>query len=112
MDEWWHIANLVELRKQGIEIRPIRGGVHVKDLPDGRCVDVLRMGYNHRLVRTTSPDHVLYDRGWCYAGTGVETYLLAVGQALTWDGGDATEPEGWVKRALSFPGHPIAWREG
>lgn len=93
--------------QHGVELTPIEGGYHVKDLPDGKCVDVLRMIFNWRVVRTNlkldDGTHASLDRGWCYQGTGLESFLRAVGEALAWDGADDTEPEGWVKRAIPLP---------
>lgn len=81
-------------------LTPIDGGWHVKDLPDGRCVDVLTMIYNYRLVRSDR-DHSSYDRGWCYQGTGPATLLTTITAALAWDGADNTQPGGgWIKRAI------------
>lgn len=83
-----------------IPLRQIQGGYHVKDLPDGRCVDVMIMLWNWRVVRSDQ-GHMGMDRGWCYEGTGPATFQRAVVQALTWDGADDTEPEGWIKRVAS-----------
>jgi hypothetical protein len=87
-------------------LTPIAGGFHVKDLPNGMCVDVMRMLVNWRVVRTDvrlhNGLHLSIDRGWCYEGTGFETFVLAVGEALAWDGADDTEPQGWSKRAIPF----------
>lgn len=81
-------------------LTPIDGGWHVKDLPNGRCVDVLPMIYNYRVVRSDQ-HHTGYDRGWCYQGTGPATLLTATTAALAWDGADNTEPGGnWIKRAI------------
>ena len=88
-----------------VQLTPIEGGFHVKDLPDGRCVDVMHMIFNWRLIRTDLRDedgtHLSLDRGWCYQGAGPQTLLTAVTAALAWDGGDDTEPGGgWIKRAI------------
>ena len=83
---------------------PIEGGFHVKDLPDGMCVDVMKMIFNWRIVRSfgrsDAGEHMYMDRGWCYQGTGPETLLKVLLEALLWDGADNTEPGGgWIKRA-------------
>lgn len=36
-------------------------------------------------------------RYWCYAGRGQSTFVAAVLAAAAWDGGNDTEPVGWVK---------------
>lgn len=88
----------------GVTLTPLEGGYHVKALPDGLCVDVMRMIFNWRIVRSDDQHHIGYDRGWCYRGTGTSTLRLAVSQALAWDGADDTEPEGWIKRLIDVPG--------
>lgn len=32
----------IAMQQHGAVLEPIDGGYHVKDLPDGRCVDVLQ----------------------------------------------------------------------
>lgn len=96
-----------------LEPLPIDGGYCVKRLDDDRCVDVLRMAYNWRLVvtsrRADGSDHGYcgYLAGWCYYGHGhnqngtartmASAYLAAVAAATAWDG--AGEPAGYQKRA-------------
>lgn len=92
----------------GVEVTPRWGGLHVKDLEDGLCVDVLRMIFTWRIVRSCYVEgsvdgHGGQDRAWDYAGTGLDTVRLAVRQALAWDGADKTEPEGWIKRVIDLP---------
>jgi hypothetical protein len=92
-------------RGKSVTVSGIDGGFHVKDLPSGGCVDVLRMIYNWRVVRSqrhpTTGEHMFMDRGWCYQGTGLKTLLTAVFAADEWDGADSTEPGyGWIKRVL------------
>lgn len=84
----------------------IRGGYHVKTLPDGRCVDVLKMLYNWRLV-VSEPTHRFVASGWCYFGHGEDSegrvrtmdsaMLAAMLAAKAWDG--RGEPPGYDKRA-------------
>lgn len=93
---------------RGHDITPVRSGFHVKDLEPfrpgvPRCVHVMKMLVNHRIIRTIGEcdsTSSSYDRGWCYEGTGFDTLMLATSMALAWDGGDDSEPSGWIKRAL------------
>ncbi len=64
-------------------------------------IDVVPMIYNWRLCRTPKDRPMTYDRGWCYRGTGLSTFLKAIGEAMAWDGADDTEPAGWIKNALT-----------
>lgn len=93
---------------------PIRGGWHVKDLPDGTCVDVMQQFYSWRLVvREFMPDednHVRgnYEHGWCYFGHGRDidgnvrnmsvAFHAAMAAALVWDGQGT--PPGFDKEAF------------
>lgn len=87
-------------------LTPITGGWHVKDLDNGKCVDVLEMAYNYRLL-LSSRDHMTYDHGWCFFGFGVDAngnprtmdlaLLAAVAAALIWDG--TGSPQGYDKQA-------------
>lgn len=83
----------------------IRGGYHVKDLPGGRCMDVMQQLYNWRLViSNTSFDHGAtsgYLHGWCYFGHGTDAQgnprdmsmalHRALSAAMVWDG-EGTPP--------------------
>lgn len=85
----------------------IDGGWHIKDFGDGRCVDVMKMLFNYRIV-TSSPGHEWNEHGWCYFGHGVDengaprTMMTALVRAFlaagAWDG--AGEPPGHDKRAF------------
>lgn len=90
----------------------IDGGYHIKDRDDGRyCIDVIKMMYNWRIVRTVkdgAPDHMFIDSGWCMFGHGVDSSgnertmetakRKAIMIALVWDGyGD---PPLFDKKAL------------
>lgn len=92
------------------DVRPIHGGFHVKDLPDGRCIDVMQQLYNWRLVIGPS-DHdpyACYEHGWCYFGHGRDidgnmrnmntAYHSAMVAALIWDGQGT--PPGYDKEAF------------
>ena len=85
-------------------MREIDGGYHIKDLPDGRCIDVMKMFFNWRIVRSTGHE-TGYDMGFCYfATTGGRSWLsslvTAVQAAQEWSGEDGTEPKHYDKRAL------------
>jgi hypothetical protein len=80
------------------ELTPIMGGYHVKDLPDGRCVDVMQMMYNWRLVVSLPfpSSHVQIEHAWCYFGHGLDAeghprsmelaFLAAIAAARVFDG--------------------------
>lgn len=85
----------------------IDGGWHIKELGDGRCVDVMKMLYNYRIV--TSPlGHAWNEHGWCYFGHGVDssgtprTMATAMAAAFlaaaVWDGDG--DPPGHHKKAF------------
>jgi hypothetical protein len=86
---------------------PIQGGYHVKDLPDGRCIDVMQQLYNWRLVLST-PEHRICEHGWCYFGHGRDidgrernmstAFLSAMAAAQVWDGQGT--PPGFDKEAF------------
>jgi hypothetical protein len=90
------------------DLQPIRGGYHVKTLVDGRCIDVMQMLYNWRLVISSSPKHMTIDHGWCYFGHGSDSegrprnmstaFSAALMAALVWDGRGA--PPGFDKEAF------------
>lgn len=85
----------------------IDGGWHVKDLGGGRCVDVMQMLFNYRVV-VSLHGHVWMEHGWCYFGHGVDaagaprsmaTALAAAFlAAAAWDGAGA--PPGHDKQAF------------
>lgn len=77
------------------------GGYCVKRLDDERCVDLMRMLLNWRIVVTYRPDdprwpHEFMEHGWCYFGHGVDeqghprtmpaAYLRALAAIELWDG--------------------------
>lgn len=87
------------------EITAIDGGFRVKEA-GAHQIDVLRMIWSWRIVRTPKASPETYDRHWCYAGTSWVTLVTAVQAALEWDGADGTEPAGWNKN-----GQTGEWRE-
>lgn len=77
----------------------IDGGYRVKTSRDGRhYIDVMSMLYNWRVVTTPVRTPMVYDRGWCYFGTGPASFRNAVMAALVWSGSDLSEPAGYDKR--------------
>lgn len=86
---------------------PIDGGWHIKDLGGGRCVDVMKMLFNYRIV-TSGNGHVFAEHGWCYFGHGVDDHgklrtmqtalLAAVLAAAAWNG--VGSPDGYDKQAF------------
>jgi hypothetical protein len=82
-----------------IELTPILGGYRVKET-ETDYIDVVRMLFNWRLVRTPKDRPMTYDRGWCYQGNGPQALFVAVLAAYEWDGGDETEPIGYLKRIV------------
>lgn len=86
---------------------PIDGGWHIKHLGDGRCVDVMKMLYNYRIV-TSCPGHQWNEHGWCYFGHGVDSNgtprtmatakAAAFLAAAAWDGDG--DPPGHDKQAF------------
>lgn len=85
---------------------PIDGGWHIKDLGGGRCVDVMKMLFNYRIV-TSGNGHVFAEHGWCYFGHGVDdgklrtmqtALVAAVLAAAAWNG--VGSPDGYDKQAF------------
>ena len=62
-------------------------------------VEVWRMLVNWRIVTTPVDAPGWPVRGWCYRGTGPQTFAAAIIAAYAWDGSDDTEPPGYFKRA-------------
>lgn len=87
------------------KLQVMDGAFRVKETPT-HWVDVVPMLYNYRVARTPKSSPMTYDRGWCYAGTGIDSFTAAVLAAHAWDGGDDTEPEGWNKNLQTHE-----WRE-
>jgi hypothetical protein len=89
------------------DMQPIRGGFHIKTLPDGHCIDVLEQLYNWRIVLGT-PEHRVYEHGWCYFGFGEDSegrprtkatsFSAAMTAALAWNGRGT--PPGYDKEAF------------
>lgn len=95
-------------RQQGIYLKPLREGFHVKTLGTKRCVHVLLV-----LDQWTITDHQARctskvfkaERYWMYQGKGLEVFLLAVGQALKWTGTGEAIPKKW---SISYTGETKA----
>ncbi len=93
------------------DLKPIRGGFHFGHRDDGRCVHIMRMLYNWRIVVVALPDECEdggYLHGWCYFGHGVNdsgeprdmqtAMVAALLAARVWDGyGD---PPGFDEKAF------------
>lgn len=81
---------------------PLELASRVSPRPDGTAwrvletedsfIEVMPMLFNDRLVVVPKVSPRTYGRFWCYPKGG--SALLA---ALAWDGGDDTEPVGWIK---------------
>lgn len=92
-------VDLVELLDNADYLTPIDGGYRVKLSDDGRHhIDLLRMLFNWRVVATPVAHPDCYDRGWCYFGTGDQSFRKALLAALVWDGADDTAPAGYDKQ--------------
>lgn len=81
--------------------KPIHRGWCVKDLGDGRCIDVRVMLVNYRLMtsfQNETGDHDRYFPGeaFCYFGRTPETAIRAITAGFLWNG--TGEPEGYDKR--------------
>ena len=53
------------------------GGWRVKET-DTHWIDVIPMIYNWRVTTTPKSCPMVYDRGWCYQGTGPAAFAAAV----------------------------------
>jgi len=91
------------LNGQEHTLKPLRDGWCVKRVSNIACVDVVRMLYNWRLIRSPrrpGQPHGFIERAWCYEGLELETLMRTLGQAFAWDGTDDNPPTGWIKQAL------------
>jgi hypothetical protein len=62
-------------------------------------IEILGMLFNFRIVTTPKRSPSIWDRGWCYQGNGVSSWLTVCLAATVWDGSAGTEPAGYFKRA-------------
>lgn len=85
-------------QRLGIKLTVIDGGYRIKET-ETHYIDVMRMLFNWRITTTPKDFPFVYDRGWCYQGTGIIGFLPAALAAIAWDGSDDTEPAGYFKRA-------------
>ena len=81
-----------------LEITP--DGYKVKETED-HIIMVVPMIFNWRVTRSPKDMPGMYDRAWCYYGTGLKTFMKAVLAAKTWNGADDTAPAGWDKNAIT-----------
>ena len=100
----------LEQARGGDAMQPIYGGWHVKNLLDGRCIDVMQQLYNWRLVIGPAghDPYACYEHGWCYFGHGRDidgrernmstAFHAAMAAALVWDGQGT--PPGYDKEAF------------
>ncbi len=56
-------------------------------------IDVIRMGFNWRMVTTYKDSDWQYERGWCYQ----EPLVVIILRCATFDPDIGEEPAGWVK---------------
>jgi hypothetical protein len=99
------LSDLGLILAAGGELTPVDGGYRVKETAT-HFIEVYLQIYNWRLVTTPKSDPLCWSRGWCYAGTGVQSFTAAVMAAKAWDGSAGTEPEGWNKNLQTGE-----WRE-
>lgn len=88
----------------GLPVTAVDGGFRVKTT-ETHYIDVIRQLFNWRVTTTPKDNPLLYDRYWCFAGTGWLTLLTAVMAVADWDGSEDSEPEGWNKN-----GQTKEWR--
>lgn len=85
----------------GVEVLP-GVGWRVKTTPGGH-VEVWRMAFgNLRIVEHYGNCDL--GRGWCYAQGDhppFEHLLRVIAAAIAWDGGENTEPDGWIKEVTT-----------
>lgn len=95
------LNDVIRPRYPDIVIHEIEGGFHIKDLPDGQCIDLMTAYDCWDLVRTDGPagEHITINCIYHYPGASVLTLLEALIEALNWDGTDTAQPSGWSQRA-------------
>lgn len=86
-------------------VEPIDGGWRITQT-ERHYLDVMKMMFNWRLAETPIDMPMVYDRYWCYQGTGSKAFTAAVTAAAMWDGAADTEPLGWNKN-----GQTQQWRK-
>lgn len=91
----------------GTEVIPIFGGFRLRET-ETHFIDVMRMLVNWRVTETRKDFGVLYDRHWCFAGTGAVALLRVAYAVAEWDGADDTEPAGWNKNGQTGEWRPEA----
>jgi hypothetical protein len=83
------------------DLTPIDGGYRVTET-ETHYIDVMRMMFNWRLCATPKALPFVFDAGYCYIGTGPDTFAKAVLAGIEWAKGDplSDDPIGWDKDAL------------
>jgi hypothetical protein len=80
----------------GHEVVPVYGGFRLRTI-ETHFIDVTLMLVNWRVIETRRDFPAVFDRYWCFGGTGLATLLRAARAVADWDCAADTEPEGWVK---------------
>lgn len=102
------IAELVQVAAAGgIDVEPLPRealyfGVSVRPLPDGQEVWLVRLLVNWRIVESREG---WPGRFWCYPGTEMQTFAIAVQHAALYGDG---EPDGWIKAWDGRRGSPVS----
>lgn len=80
----------------GLPVTAIPGGFRVKETAT-HWVDVIRQIFNWRVTCTPKDRPFMYDRHWCYDGADWAALIITLLAVADWDGGQDTEPDGWLK---------------
>lgn len=98
-----------------------RWGYHIKNLPplsngERRCVHTHRMLTNWRVTEIIGDceGFSLPRKAWCYSNTSRASQMIAVAEALLWDGGEEYPGMHWIKEVHTgrFRAHGQTWPAG
>jgi hypothetical protein len=92
-----HLETVLREIDDGVRLETVDGGYRIKTTGT-HYIDVMQMIFNWRITATPKDRPWMYDRGWCYQGTGITGFIPAALAAIAWDGSDDTEPPGYFKR--------------